>query len=1306
MQPHLIQDFAKLCLLTAALVAMPLIAAAAAPRPMTLEDRIEAQRAIEQVYWRHRIWPKENPEPKPALSQVMPDASLRAKVDDYLRKSNALERYWGQPVTADQLQAEMDRMSRGSKDPSMLRELFHALGDDPAVIAETLARQTLVDRLTRTRQGAGERFDEWWETARVGLSTSVDPESARYELPAALATTCTNDTWAPTNLGALGVQAQQTAVWTGSEMILWGGANATFRPVRYSPATDTWTTVSTGTNAPTRRVLHTAVWTGTRMIVWGGFGNSPHATGGRYDPITDTWLPTSTGAGCPSPRYDHTAVWTGSLMIVWGGNGGTGASDPLNTGGRYDPSTDSWSQTSTGAGCPSARDSHRAVWTGSLMIVWGGYGGGALNSGGRYDPASDSWSATSIGANVPVARSFHTAVWTGSLMIVWGGSGGTYQNTGGRYNPSTDTWSPTSTGANVPAARDNHTAVWTGTEMIVWGGYTNLSGVRGDGARYNPGTDSWSPVSSGANVPTARKLHSAVWTGTDMVVWGGTDGFSQTNTGGRYRPATDRWLPTPTAIDVPAPRQAHTGVWTGAEMIVWGGANGAYLNSGGRYSPATDSWSLTSMGANLPASRLGHSAVWTGTEMIVWGGWRETGGSYENTGGRYNPSSDSWTPTSTGGSCPAAREDHTAVWTGTQMIVWGGFNGAPLSTGGRYAPASNSWSTVSTGANVPAARYAHVAVWTGTQMIVWGGTPGFLTTGGRYTPASDTWLPTSTGAGVPSGSFESTVVWTGSQMIVWGGYNGSQQNTGGRYDPVGDTWTATSTGTNVPSPRRAHNAVWSGSEMLVWGGYDGVELGTGGRYDPSSDSWLTISTGTGVPDARRLHSGVWTGTEMIVWGGNDGSPMDSGGRYCGCVSVTTYHRDADGDGFGASGDVSDACTGSVPPGYVIDASDCDDGNAQVHPGAAEVNDGLDNQCPGDPGFGSVDEVSSNLRFGLPLNNKTVLSWTAQAGATRYDLARSPYRDFHAGCRISSITSAALGDGTVPPPDGVFYYLVRAAAPWSGSWGARSSGVARTVCAGCDSSADQCDDGNPCSAESCAGTTCVIGSPTCDDGNPCTDDACNAGMGCSHVNNTNGCNDGSSCTTDVCQGGVCVGSVPGQANHLVISQIQIMGGTADDDFVELYNPTTAPVPLSGLSLQYKSNAGSTWNVHLLGGGVATAVPAHGWLLVARPAYDGAVPADETLSFSLVDSIAQVILASVTTSFSGCPGGSSMVVLDRVGWGSANCGEGSSPPSPGTNNSILRKPGGACGNGTDTNANFGDFITQVPSTPRNSLSPPQP
>ncbi len=76
-------------------------AGASAPgnRSLSLEDRVAAQTAIERVYWAHRIWPKENPGPKPPLEEVMPESTIRAKVEDYLKKSNALERFWGRPIT-------------------------------------------------------------------------------------------------------------------------------------------------------------------------------------------------------------------------------------------------------------------------------------------------------------------------------------------------------------------------------------------------------------------------------------------------------------------------------------------------------------------------------------------------------------------------------------------------------------------------------------------------------------------------------------------------------------------------------------------------------------------------------------------------------------------------------------------------------------------------------------------------------------------------------------------------------------------------------------------------------------------------------------------------------------------------------------------------------------------------------------------------------------------------------------------------------------------------------------------------------
>ena len=119
------------------------------------------------------------------------------------------------------------------------------------------------------------------------------------------------------------------------------------------------------------------------------------------------------------------------------------------------------------------------------MIVWGGYDGGSYwNTGGRYNPSTDSWTTTST-TSAPTDRSSHTAVWTGSEMIVWGGiaSGPTFLNTGGRYNPSTETWVATST-TNAPEARAGHTAAWTGSEMVVWGGQGASHPLLNTGGRY------------------------------------------------------------------------------------------------------------------------------------------------------------------------------------------------------------------------------------------------------------------------------------------------------------------------------------------------------------------------------------------------------------------------------------------------------------------------------------------------------------------------------------------------------------------------------------------------------------------------------------------------------------------------------------------------------------------------------------------------------------------------------------------------------------------------------------------------------
>jgi hypothetical protein len=90
-------------------------------RTLTFADRVAYQHAIEEVYWRHRDWPRADGSSKPSLDHVMSQTQMEKKVEDYLRNSQALEDYWQQPITPKQLQAEMDRMAGHTKRPEVKR---------------------------------------------------------------------------------------------------------------------------------------------------------------------------------------------------------------------------------------------------------------------------------------------------------------------------------------------------------------------------------------------------------------------------------------------------------------------------------------------------------------------------------------------------------------------------------------------------------------------------------------------------------------------------------------------------------------------------------------------------------------------------------------------------------------------------------------------------------------------------------------------------------------------------------------------------------------------------------------------------------------------------------------------------------------------------------------------------------------------------------------------------------------------------------------------------------------------------------
>jgi len=345
-------------------------------------------------------------------------------------------------------------------------------------------------------------------------------------------------------------------------------------------------------------------------------------------------------------------------------------------------------------------------------------------------------------SGAPTGRERHTAVWnqgTGS-MIIWGGNTATeFFATGAAYSEGADSWTPLPAG-NAPTPRALHTAVWTGNRMVIWGG-RDATTQKGDGAVYNPAGDFWAPIDT-INAPSARALHRAIWAVDvgEMVVWGGTDGI-ELDTGARYDPVADLWGLAPVDEldpDRPTPRSNHGAVYTGTEMIIWGGSEASVkLDDGAIYvpteDPAGDPW-LPMNGLGAPSAREGHTVVWTGTVMLIWGGGGAAG--FLDDGAAYDPGLDAWTPIGAV-DAPSPRWRHTAVWTGTHMIVWGGQGptGA-LDTGAMYDPVGDAWTTLVT-SEVASARYNHTAVWTGARMAVWGGRDAasqFLDTGALLTP--------------------------------------------------------------------------------------------------------------------------------------------------------------------------------------------------------------------------------------------------------------------------------------------------------------------------------------------------------------------------------------------------------------------------------------------------------------------------------------------------------------------------------------------------------------------------------------------
>ena len=312
-----------------------------------------------------------------------------------------------------------------------------------------------------------------------------------------------------------------SAVWTGTEMIIWGGTARSgkiergYEGAAYNPTTRTWRTISP--SPPGVQGGAAVVWTGDEMVVWAS--NSPDGPvgGAVYDPATDSWrrLP----AGPLGKREGYASAWTGKELIVVGGSLGDTLAKPVAA--ALDPGTGSWRLLPALNRITGLMPSPGVVWGGHEVFVMGSVCANYVSSCTptllAYDPATDALRTIDLG-KAPVAPQqqlkligvtdndlvFSTeALAKMRIFIV-------------RYDRTTGSWSRKGASAPFPVPVGAYTqTAWLGDRYVAADGSSGLQ-------IYSLDTDTWQTITPGPSPLNSRDGSAIVWTGTDLIAWSGT----------------------------------------------------------------------------------------------------------------------------------------------------------------------------------------------------------------------------------------------------------------------------------------------------------------------------------------------------------------------------------------------------------------------------------------------------------------------------------------------------------------------------------------------------------------------------------------------------------------------------------------------------------------------------------------------------------------------------------------------------------------------------------------------------------------
>ena len=354
------------------------------------------------------------------------------------------------------------------------------------------------------------------------------------------------------------------------------------------------------------------------------------------DECESGWVTTSVPPGGLSPRVHAAYVGIGNQLFVWGGCNESGTA--LNSGALYDPRTDAWRTIASDANTPSPRCAATAVWTGSVVVVWGGHEPAtdrALADGAIYDPVEDTWRSMVEG---PKARVLPIGGSGEGRALFWAGrDGGGSQLSGlDLYDIENGTWSSADS-EQEPTLREE--PAWAAGNYTFWtyGGRMSADTASDRAAYYSIESNEWNELEEGATEPRWGAFGAFI--GGNFHVWGGRDVGSVYADGVVY--SSSDWDGIDEA-SAPSARYAASGEsgWVfpvnDSTFVVIGGLSGPgeYLQDGAFYDSSEDAWTAIPAWPGAASHAFG-AAAWVGGELVVWGG--RDGTSLTNTGVRYLP---------------------------------------------------------------------------------------------------------------------------------------------------------------------------------------------------------------------------------------------------------------------------------------------------------------------------------------------------------------------------------------------------------------------------------------------------------------------------------------------------------------------------------------------------------------------------------------------------------------------------------------------------------------------------------------------